>query len=300
MGLPSEESPLAPEGLVARIRRASAATSTLSVGVVRALGCATKATPATRSSPVGDGRVSSSASSASGSGSWQQTWRRATRPCARCARAWRPRRPSSPACASAPGRGRAHARGGARRGVQQPTCAEGVIALAESRHADEPPGAADAMQSLRERIAAETAQRRCRRAALGVSASSSTCSTSSEPGLRPRKPRQGRGRRREGSARALTRAWLRPRTRCRRRAVRAPARAQGARARLHAEREAVLKKVDELRAHVDELSRICKRRRWQWRELWDLEYDLGDPARGAAMGRRTCAASARRGTRSCR
>jgi hypothetical protein len=41
--------------------------------------------------------------------------------------------------------------------------------------------------------------------------------------------------------------------------------------RAQAEREAALKKVEELRAHVDELSRIWEEERGQWRELWDRE-----------------------------
>lgn len=51
------------------------------------------------------------------------------------------------------------------------------------------------------------------------------------------------------------------------------------RERAHGEREAALKKVDELNQHVTELSRIWEEERAQWRELWDRERSTWETQR---------------------
>lgn len=152
-----------------------------------------------------------------------------------------------------------------------------ALALAEARHAEERRALEEAMQSLRERIAAETARAR---------ASEQRWQAREQQYLIDVKELQGLVARRDAEAGASDKE-LRARDASLAEAKNALQKTlaellleRKERERASGEREAALKKVDELRAHVDELSRIWEEERAQWRELWDRERSTWETQRG--------------------
>lgn len=151
---------------------------------------------------------------------------------------------------------------------QKVETAHKALGLAEERHAREQKALEETMQALRERLAAETTRAR---------ASEQRWQAREQQHLLDLKELQGLAARREADAASAEKAA--------RAAESALAEAKNAlektlaelllerkeRERAHAEREAALKNVEELRAHVDELSRIWEEERAQWKELWDRE-----------------------------
>jgi sugar lactone lactonase YvrE len=152
-----------------------------------------------------------------------------------------------------------------------------ALALAEARHAEERKGLAETMQALRERLAAESARAR---------ASEQRWESREQQYLLDLKELQGLAARREKDAGAAEKSQ--------RAAEASLAEAKNAlektlaelllerreRERAHGEREAALKNVEELRAHVDELSKIWDEERAQWKELWDRERSSWESRRG--------------------
>ncbi|MFI5347583.1 MAG: hypothetical protein ACHQ51_14505 [Elusimicrobiota bacterium] len=154
--------------------------------------------------------------------------------------------------------------------------AQKAAALAEARHVEERRTLEEALQSLRERLASETARGR---------ASEQRWQSREQQYLLDLKELQSLAERREKDASAGDKSV---------RALEAGMgeaknalektlgellleRKESERAR--GEREAALKKVNELRAHVDELSKIWEEERAQWRELWDRERSTWESKR---------------------
>jgi outer membrane protein assembly factor BamB len=173
---------------------------------------------------------------------------------------------------------------GALNAQQEIETAQKSIALAEARYAEERRALEDAMQSLRERIAAETARART---------SEQRAQAREQQNLLDLKELQGLVARREQDVAAAVKDALAAEGDVHARDA-SLAEAKNAiektlsellierkeRERAQAEREAALKKVDELRAHMDELSRIWEEERAQWRELWDRERSTWETQRG--------------------
>ncbi len=152
-----------------------------------------------------------------------------------------------------------------------------ALALAEARHAEERRSLEQTLQALRERLAAETARAR---------ASEQRWESREQQYVIDLKGLQDAAARREKDAAAAAQAQ--------RAAEAGLAEAKNAlektlaelllerkeRERAHGEREAALKNVEELRAHVDELSKIWEEERAQWKELWDRERASWESRRG--------------------
>jgi hypothetical protein len=146
--------------------------------------------------------------------------------------------------------------------------AQKSVALADSRHAEERRALEEALQSLRERLAAETGRSR---------SAEQRWQSREQQYLLDMKELQALAARREKetadggkSARALENGLAEAKNALEKTLGELLLeRKEGERAR--GEREAAVKKVGELRAHVDELSRIWEEERAQWRELWDRE-----------------------------
>jgi hypothetical protein len=155
--------------------------------------------------------------------------------------------------------------------------AQRALALAESRHADERLALEGALQSLRERIAAETARSR---------SAEQRWQAREQQYLLDLKELQGLAARREGAAGAAEKdvrardASLAEAKNALQKTLAELLLERKERERAHGEREAALKKVDELRVHVDELSKIWEEERAQWRELWDRERSTWETQRG--------------------
>ena len=151
---------------------------------------------------------------------------------------------------------------------QKIEAAQKSVALAEGRHADERAALEGALQSLRERLAAETARARVAEQRWQAREQQYLIDLKQLQDLAARREKEaaagdksvrsleaGMGEAKNALEKTLGELLLE--------------RKESERAR--AEREAALKKVGELRAHVDELSRIWEEERAQWRELWDRE-----------------------------
>jgi hypothetical protein len=146
--------------------------------------------------------------------------------------------------------------------------AQKAVALAEQRHAEERRVLEETLQSLRERLAAETTRAR---------AAEQRWQSREQQYLIDLKELQALAARREEEAsrggknvRALENGLAEAKNALEKTLGELLIeRKESERAR--GEREAALKKVTELRAHVDELSKIWDEERAQWRELWDRE-----------------------------
>ncbi len=155
--------------------------------------------------------------------------------------------------------------------------AQKALALAESRHAEERAALEGALQSLRERVAAETARART---------AEQRWQSREQQYLLDLKELQGLAARRADDAGAAEKdvrsrdASLAEAKNALQKTLAELRRERKERERAAGEREAALKKVDELRAHVDELSKIWEEERAQWRELWDRERSTWETQRG--------------------
>ncbi|MDE2510177.1 MAG: PQQ-binding-like beta-propeller repeat protein [Elusimicrobia bacterium] len=154
--------------------------------------------------------------------------------------------------------------------------AQKAAALAEARHAEERRALEQALQSLRERLASETARGR---------ASEQRWQAREQQYLLDLKELQSLAERREKEASAGDKS-VRSLEAGMGEAKNALEKTLGElllerkeSERARGEREAALKKVNELRAHVDELSRIWEEERAQWRELWDRERSTWESKR---------------------
>jgi len=151
---------------------------------------------------------------------------------------------------------------------QKIEAAQKSAALAEERHAEERRTLEEALQSLRERLAAESSRARAADQRWQAREQQYLLDMKELQGLAARREKEasagdksvraleaGMGEARNALEKTLGELLLE--------------RKESERAR--GEREAALKKVEELRRHVDELSRIWEEERAQWRELWDRE-----------------------------
>lgn len=146
--------------------------------------------------------------------------------------------------------------------------AQKTLELNQARHDEERRALEEALQSLRERLVAETARAR---------ASEQRWQSREQQYLLDLKELQTLAARREAesakadqSARAHQASLAEAKNALEKTlAELLLERRQSERA--NGEREAAVKKVEELRKHVDELSRIWEEERAQWRELWDRE-----------------------------
>jgi hypothetical protein len=155
--------------------------------------------------------------------------------------------------------------------------AQKALALAEARHAEERRTLADAMQSLRERIAAETARARTAEQRWQAREQQYLIDIKELQGLVARRDQDAGASDKEIRARD---AGLAEAKNALQKTLAELLLERKERERASGEREAALKKVDELRAHVDELSRIWEEERAQWRELWDRERSTWETQRG--------------------
>ena len=152
-----------------------------------------------------------------------------------------------------------------------------ALALGEARHAEERQALADAMQSLRERIAAETARARTAEQRWQAREQQYLLDVKELQGLVARRDQDAGASDKEIRSRDASLAEAKNALQ---KTLAELLLERKERERAHAEREAALKKVDELRAHVDELSRIWEEERAQWRELWDRERSTWETQRG--------------------
>jgi hypothetical protein len=155
--------------------------------------------------------------------------------------------------------------------------AQKALALAESRHAEERRTLADAMQSLRERIAAETARARTAEQRWQAREQQYLLDLKEFQGLVARRDQDAGAAEKDVRARDASLAEAKNALQ---KTLAELLLERKERERAHGEREAAVKKVDELRAHVDELSRIWEEERAQWRELWDRERSTWETQRG--------------------
>jgi hypothetical protein len=160
---------------------------------------------------------------------------------------------------------------------QQIETAQKAIELAEARHAEERRALGEAMQSLRERIAAETARART---------AEQRWQAREQQYLLDIKELQGLAARRDSDAGAAEKdvrardASLAEAKNALEKTLAELLLERNERERAHGERDAAVKKVDELRSHVDEISKIWDEERAQWRELWDRERSTWEAQRG--------------------
>ena len=154
--------------------------------------------------------------------------------------------------------------------------AQKAASLAEARHAEERRALEEALQSLRERLASETVRGR---------ASEQRWQSREQQYLIDLKELQSLAARREKEASAGDKS-VRSLEAGMGEAKNALERTLGElllerkeSERARGEREAALKKVNELRVHVDELSKIWEEERAQWRELWDRERSTWESKR---------------------
>ncbi|MFI5349759.1 MAG: hypothetical protein ACHQ2Z_09460 [Elusimicrobiota bacterium] len=152
-----------------------------------------------------------------------------------------------------------------------------ALALAEARHAEERQALAEAMQSLRERIAAETARAKTAEQRWQAREQQYLLDVKELQGLVARRDQDAGASDKEIRSRDASLAEAKNALQ---KTLAELLLERKERERAHVEREAALKKVDELRAHVDELSRIWEEERAQWRELWDRERSTWETQRG--------------------
>ena len=155
--------------------------------------------------------------------------------------------------------------------------AQKALALAEARHAEERRTLEEAMQSLRERIAAETARARTAEQRWGAREQQYLIDVKELQGLVARRDAVAGASDKDIRARDASLAEAKNALQ---KTLAELLLERKERERASGEREAALKKVDELRAHVDELSRIWEEERAQWRELWDRERSTWETQRG--------------------
>ncbi len=160
---------------------------------------------------------------------------------------------------------------------QQLETAQKAIALAESRHAEERRALSEAMQSLRERIAAETTRARTAEQRSEAREQQYLLDLKELSGLSARRDKDAGAAEKDVRARDASLAEAKNALQ---KTLAELMLERKERERAHGEREAAVKKVDELRAHVDELSRIWEEERAQWRELWDRERSTWETQRG--------------------
>jgi hypothetical protein len=155
--------------------------------------------------------------------------------------------------------------------------AQKALGLAKERHDAERAALQEAMQSLRERIAAETARLR---------SSEQRWQAREQQYLLDLKELQGLVSRRDADVGAAEKevrsrdASLAEAKNALQKTLAELMLERKERERAHGEREAAVKKTEELRAHVDEISRIWEEERAQWRELWDRERSTWETQRG--------------------
>lgn len=151
-----------------------------------------------------------------------------------------------------------------------------ALQLAESRHAEERAALEGMLQNLRERLAAESARGR---------GAEQRWESREQQYLLDLKELQALAARREketaesGKAVRALELSLAEAKNALEKTLAELLVERKERERAHGEREAALKKVDELRAHVDELSKIWDEERAQWRELWDRERSTWETQR---------------------
>jgi hypothetical protein len=157
---------------------------------------------------------------------------------------------------------------GALEARQRLETAQKSVELAEERHAEERRVLQETLQNLRERLGAESARAR---------AAEQRWQAREQQYLLDLKELQALAARREEetgragkSVRALENGLAEAKNALEKTLAELLLERKESQ-RAHGEREAALKKVTELRAHVDELSRIWEEERAQWRELWDRE-----------------------------
>ncbi len=162
--------------------------------------------------------------------------------------------------------------------------AQKALALAEARYEEERRVLADAMQSLRERIAAETARARTAEQRWEAREQQYLIDLKEFQGLSARRDQDVGAAETEIRARDASLAEAKNALQ---KTLAELLHERKERERAHGEREAALKKVDELRAHVDELSPDLGRgARAVARALGPRALDVGNPARRAgALGR---------------
>lgn len=155
--------------------------------------------------------------------------------------------------------------------------AQKALAAAEARHAEERRVLEEAMQSLRERVAAETARARTAEQRWQAREQQYLIDVKELQGLVARRDAEAGASDKELRARDASLAEAKNALQ---KTLAELLLERKERERAAGEREAALKKVDELRAHVDELSRIWEEERAQWRELWDRERSTWETQRG--------------------
>jgi hypothetical protein len=155
--------------------------------------------------------------------------------------------------------------------------AQKALALAQERHAEERRALEEAMQSLRERIAADMARARTAEQRAQAREQQYLIDLKELQGLVARRDKDAGAAEKEVRARDASLAEAKNALQ---KTLSELLLERKERERAHGEREAALKKVDELRAHVDELSRIWEEERAQWRELWDRERSTWETQRG--------------------
>jgi hypothetical protein len=154
--------------------------------------------------------------------------------------------------------------------------AQKAIKFAEERHAQERSVLEAALQSLRERVAAETSRAR---------ASEMRWQEREQQYLLDLKELQALAARRDkevgesGKTSRALEASLAEAKNALEKTFAELLLERKERERATSERETAVKKVDELRAHVDELSKIWDEERAQWRELWDRERSTWETQR---------------------
>ncbi|MDE2491637.1 MAG: hypothetical protein KGM24_12390, partial [Elusimicrobia bacterium] len=165
---------------------------------------------------------------------------------------------------------------GALEAGQRLEAAQKALAAAQARHDEERAALEGALQSLRERLASETARART---------SEQRWQAREQKYLIDLKELQALAERREAEAsradkeRRVGEASLAEAKNALEKTLAELLVERKERERAHGEREAALKKVEELRRHVDELSRIWEEERQQWKELWDRERSTWETQR---------------------
>lgn len=155
--------------------------------------------------------------------------------------------------------------------------AQKAVALAEQRHAEETRALEAAMQSLRERLAAESVRARAAEQRWQSREQQYLLDLKSLQDLAQRREKEVSGA--EASAASLREGLAEAKAALEKTLAELLLERRESE-RTRGERDAAARKADELRAHVDELSRIWQEERGQWRELWDRERSTWESQRG--------------------
>jgi len=154
--------------------------------------------------------------------------------------------------------------------------AQKTLELREQRHEEERRVLEEALQRLRERLAAETARARTSEQRWQAREQQYLIDLKEFQTLAERREKEaGRS---DSAARAQA-AGLAEAKNALEKTLAELLLERRERERAHGEREAALKKVEELNNHVTELSRIWEEERAQWRELWDRERSTWETQR---------------------